>query len=69
MGPSSAFRRGNDAIARNAERAGFTGQPINFICECADESCFESVVLTLEEYRRLREEASIVTAGHQIPHA
>jgi hypothetical protein len=39
----------NDAIARSAERAGFTEQPINFICECADESCFEAIVLTLEE--------------------
>lgn len=46
----SAFRRGNDAIARNAERAGFAEQPIDFICECADESCFEAVPLTLAEY-------------------
>jgi hypothetical protein len=64
MDRPSAFRRGNDAIARSAERAGFTEQPINFICECADETCFEPIVLTLEEYRRIRADKAIVTARH-----
>jgi hypothetical protein len=66
MAKPSAFRRGNDAIARTAERLGFTEQPINFICECDDESCFEEVPLTLEEYHRLRGESPVAAAGHVI---
>jgi hypothetical protein len=63
----SVFRRGNEVIARNAERAGFTEQHISFICECADESCFEPVALTLEEYRLGRDtEGSVVVIGHHV---
>jgi hypothetical protein len=66
MTAQSAFRRGNEAIARNAEKAGLNEQPINFICECADERCFEAVSLTLAEYQRLSLETTIVAAGHPV---
>jgi hypothetical protein len=62
----SVFRRGNEVIARNAERAGFSEQQISFICECADESCFEPVALTLEEYRLRETEGSVVVIGHHV---
>jgi hypothetical protein len=66
MATPSAFRRGNDAIARSAERAGFTEGAINFLCECVDENCFEAVPLELEEYQRLRGAGPVVAAVHLV---
>jgi hypothetical protein len=52
--PSAAFRRGNEAIADNARRAGSDVHQIEFICECANPDCLASVPLQLSDYDRIR---------------
>jgi hypothetical protein len=58
----AAFRQGNDAVARAAERVGDFGRAVRFICECEDERCCAPVPLTLSEYRRRRAEAEPLVA-------
>lgn len=60
------FRRGNDVIARTAVRAGIHEEEIDFICECDDERCLQSVPLTPADYRRRSAlgPGSIVVSGH-----
>ena len=42
---------------------------IDFLCECGDETCTESISLSQEEYERLRSDPLTfgVTPGHAIP--
>lgn len=63
MRAETAFRQGNDAVARAIERVGDSGRAVRFICECADERCCAAVPLTLAEYRRRRAEARPVVAA------
>jgi hypothetical protein len=69
--PTYAFRRGNEAIARTAARAGERERTIDFICECADEECFAAVSLTLDEYQehRNRGRGPLAAPGHEVPRA
>ena len=40
-----------------------------FVCECSNEDCIETVLLDLDEYDRIRFRANlfIVAAGHELP--
>ena len=40
-----------------------------FVCECGDEGCLSTVVLSLEEYKRIRSNSTwfVLTPGHVIP--
>jgi hypothetical protein len=60
-------RRINEEIEREVEADG--SEPLNFLCECALESCAEAVRLNLSEYGRVREHPRrfIVIAGHEDP--
>ena len=64
----SLFREVNERI----ESASTKLSPMftEFMCECADETCFEHVSLTHHEYTSVREKGSaffIVMPGHVIP--
>ena len=62
----SLFREVNERIGSTATKLSpmFT----EFVCECADDSCFEHVSLTTEEYssvRRMGPVFFIVRPGHE----
>jgi len=64
---SEAFRRGNEAIAENAQRAGLDVGQIDFICECSDPDCLARVPLELSDYERIREAGrAVALPGHDI---
>ena len=52
----ATFREANEKIVATAEEAGV--DPVPFICECADPGCTEIIRLGLEEYERIRAEAT-----------
>jgi hypothetical protein len=58
-------RRINEEIEREVETDG--NEPLNFLCECALESCAEAVRVNVAEYGRIREHPRrfIVVAGHE----
>jgi hypothetical protein len=64
----SLFREVNERIESTASKISpmFT----EFMCECADESCFEYVSLTLQEYTSVRNRGPVfffVRPGHVLP--
>lgn len=64
----SRFRDANDRLRRIVPSFGFkAGDRAPFICECADPGCFEAVMLSLDEYDRVRANPSwfVVVAGHE----
>jgi hypothetical protein len=60
------FRRANDALDEAGRRMGSPVERLPFLCECSNAGCLESVHLTPEEYRRLREMPNVFVtlAGH-----
>ena len=55
----SRFRRSNERLQRGAYAHGFKASDrVPFLCECADPGCFEAVMLSMEEYERVREHPS-----------
>jgi len=64
----SRFRDSNERLRKSAGRYGFESPDrLPFMCECADPGCFEIVVLSLQEYERLRSHPSwfLLVAGHE----
>jgi hypothetical protein len=61
----SLFREVNERIEELSLAAAFP----TFICECCDESCDGTMMLTLEEYERIRSNANsfAVLPGHEVP--
>jgi hypothetical protein len=59
----SLFREVNERIEDLNESAFFS----TFVCECLDESCSESVTMTLEEYEHVRADPNLflVRPGHE----
>ena len=71
----------SDRIARNEamfrsvnERVEQVVQPgpdeeIDFLCECGDSACIETVTLTREAYEQVRTDGAqfVVVPGHEIP--
>jgi hypothetical protein len=49
------FRDANDKIGERAEALDIVSEPVPFLCECADSSCTDVILLTLEEYSRVRQ--------------
>jgi hypothetical protein len=60
------FRTVNENIATVAGTLG-SDTPYEFVCECATETCFELIVLTLREYERVRANGAqfILKPGHE----
>ena len=64
----SRFRSSNERVRRATHRHRFEATDcVPFICECADRTCFEIVMLSLEEYERVRSHANrfLLVAGHE----
>ena len=65
----SLFRDVNERIRAIAHETGAQGgREVDFICECVDDLCAERVLLTVDEYERLRSQARCFAvapgAGH-----
>ena len=64
----SLFREVNERIDSAGSRA--TPMFTEFMCECADDSCFEYISLTSEEYSSVRKMGAayfILKPGHALP--
>jgi hypothetical protein len=64
----SAFRSSNERLRGRAYSHRFElRQRVPFICECGDENCFETVMLSIEEYEHIREHPTwfLLVAGHE----
>jgi len=51
------FREVNERVGEVASSFDLSGRGdyyVDFVCECADSTCFEQVSLTLAEYREIR---------------
>jgi hypothetical protein len=59
-------REANDRIAEKAARLNFVSRA-PMLCECSATGCRKIVMVSLEEYRRIREDpdAFITAPGHQ----
>jgi hypothetical protein len=66
----SRFRRANERVERAARSHRFRATDrAPFLCECADPGCFEAVMLSIEEYERVRAHPTwfLLVAGHEDP--
>jgi len=68
----ATFRSANEGIEEKAEELDV--DPAPFLCECAEESCTEVILLSLSEYEEIRSEPThfFNVPGHQVtagPHA
>ena len=63
------FREVNETVASAATATTIVPEPIEFLCECAIETCAESIPLSREEYEQVRSvpEHFLVTPGHVQP--
>ena len=53
---NAVFRDANEAIADAASRHGLDdGRLVPFVCECSDRGCTKVIRLTLDDYRRIRD--------------
>jgi hypothetical protein len=61
------FREVNERVAEM--QADFSGPDPVWVCECGDESCFEKVPVSIEEYQRIRshEDWYVIRPGHDKP--
>jgi hypothetical protein len=62
------YRAANERIEAAAEEYAVAG-PIPFICECADATCTNIVLLTLTQYERIRAHPThfLNLPGHELP--
>jgi hypothetical protein len=64
----SSFRSANERVRRAADSHRFRREDrVPFLCECADQSCREIVMLTIEDYEHIRSHATwfLLVAGHE----
>jgi hypothetical protein len=61
------FRDANERIEGVARDLGVNGGPLPFICECADTSCVEIVLLERDKYAAIRANPRrfLVLPGHE----
>jgi hypothetical protein len=59
------FRNVNERIAESAQR--FDGDEAEFVCECDDRSCTDRLEAPLDDYERVRGEAThfLLAPGHE----
>jgi hypothetical protein len=61
---TTAVRASNEHIARRAKALHFISR-VPLLCECDDEGCRELVLVSLDEFRRLRRTGdAVVTPDH-----
>ena len=64
----SRFRDSNERLRAAAYYHGFeVSDRLPFVCECPDPACFESVMLRIEDYDRVRAHPRqfVLVAGHE----
>jgi hypothetical protein len=61
------FRSVNDRIQELGENQG--GSPLEFACECADDTCIERIPLAAHQFLAIESEPNrfIVLRGHEVP--
>jgi hypothetical protein len=61
------FREVNEHVAGVSVRVDGAGE-LDFLCECADESCTEAVALRRDEYESVRGEPRqfVIVPGHSV---
>src|SRR5215218_7085903 len=72
-GPETAHRENEKLFREVNERvapmhAGYEhGPDPEWVCECGDETCFEKIVVTLDEYREVRshDDWFVIKPGHE----
>ncbi len=68
----SSFRTANDRLRGAALSHHFVpGQRVPFTCECSDPECRETVMLSIADYERVRDNPTwfLLVAGHEEPEA
>lgn len=63
----AVFREVNERIAETAQR--FASDEAAFVCECADPACSDRIEASLEEYERVRGDAThfLLAPDHDEP--
>ena len=62
------FREVNERVAQM--HAGYQSDPDpEWVCECGDETCFEKIVVPVDEYREIRSNEGwfVIKPGHEKP--
>jgi hypothetical protein len=61
------FREVNERVAHL--QANYSGPDPEWVCECADETCFEKVAVSIEDYREIRSHGDwfVIRPGHDKP--
>ena len=61
------FREVNERLEELGRRTGTADGGLDFVCECADESCTERIHLSLPEYEEVRSDPThfAVLPGHE----
>jgi 23S rRNA A1618 N6-methylase RlmF len=61
------FREVNERVAQIQKS--FSGPDPEWVCECGDETCFEKVVVSIEEYEQVRRRGDwfVILPGHEKP--
>ena len=62
------FRQANERLLRAVGDRVDDDRPIPFLCECLSASCRSTVQLTVEQFRRLREQPNrfAIVTGHPL---
>jgi hypothetical protein len=62
------FRQANERLLRAVGDRVHEDRPIPFLCECLSASCRGTVQLTIEQFRRLREQPNrfAIVTGHPL---
>jgi hypothetical protein len=66
----AAYRSINERIRRYEEQEqNDHGEPMRFLCECAEGACIDQIRIDLEDYRRVRRDARrfIIAPEHDEP--
>ena len=68
MRNEALFREVNERIADVGEEASRSA-PIDFLCECGEETCLEPIQLTREDYEQVRSVSDhfVMKPGHEHP--
>lgn len=61
------FREVNERLEELSRRTGTADGGVDFVCECADETCTRRIRLSLQEYERVRAHPRrfVVLPGHE----
>ena len=64
----SRFREINERLEADLRRLPVDSGPVEFVCECGHTDCTASVLLTVDEYEQVREDATTfaMLPGHDI---